>query len=444
MNLAQILRRHARAPAFTLIVLLLVGTAVAINATTFGALHAVRWKSLPFADGDRLVELKVEMAKAGFGFALADRFRDALLTEERPSPARSASRRRGFALPGRRRHAVAGVARDAGLRAGARRRAGARTRLRRRRREGPRRRRAAVGRGLALAFRRRSGRGRAQRALRRRELHGGRRHAARLRLSRPPRGRVDSAGVVGAGARLERAVLPRRAGGRRAARAGRERGAGERKTRRAAGARRKAGAEVRRGRSAAARDAAARTLRRHRQDPRADAARRADPARRGGRQHGQPDVRPRAGARARAGDPPCARRQRSGDRRRRGRRPGPAAVRRPRRRALPRAVRTAFAAGTLPAARLAAAGRGFRLRQRSRRHCRGAGRARRLARHRAFAPFAAPLRAAPCRRPGPRAQGDARRAGDAGHGDDGQRRPARAQRRSTCSASIAASTAAAC
>ncbi|MFC4820250.1 ABC transporter permease [Dokdonella ginsengisoli] len=84
MNLAQILRRHARAPAFTLIVLLLVGIAVAINATTFGALHAVRWKSLPFADGDRLVELKVEMAKAGFGFALADRFRDALLADGAP------------------------------------------------------------------------------------------------------------------------------------------------------------------------------------------------------------------------------------------------------------------------------------------------------------------------------------------------------------------------
>ncbi|MBO9663915.1 ABC transporter permease [Dokdonella sp.] len=84
MNLAQILRRHARAPAFTLIALLLVGVAVAINATTFGALHAVRWKALPFADGDRLVELKVEMSKVGFQFGLADRFRDALLAGRAP------------------------------------------------------------------------------------------------------------------------------------------------------------------------------------------------------------------------------------------------------------------------------------------------------------------------------------------------------------------------
>ncbi len=81
MNLMQSLRRHAYAPAFGLIVVLLTALAVAVNATTFSALYAVRWKALPYADGDRLVELKADFQKAGFRFGLADRFRDALREE---------------------------------------------------------------------------------------------------------------------------------------------------------------------------------------------------------------------------------------------------------------------------------------------------------------------------------------------------------------------------
>ncbi|NCT66407.1 MAG: FtsX-like permease family protein [Rhodanobacteraceae bacterium] len=81
MSLIPILRRHARAPGFALIVLLLVGVVVAINATAFGALFAVRWKTLPYADSDRLIELRADLTRIGFKRDLAERFRDALMAD---------------------------------------------------------------------------------------------------------------------------------------------------------------------------------------------------------------------------------------------------------------------------------------------------------------------------------------------------------------------------
>lgn len=81
MRLIPILRRHARAPAFALVVLLLVGVVVALNATAFGALYALRWKALPYTDGDRLVELGTDLTRIGFKLGLAERFRDALMAD---------------------------------------------------------------------------------------------------------------------------------------------------------------------------------------------------------------------------------------------------------------------------------------------------------------------------------------------------------------------------
>jgi hypothetical protein len=75
MSIATILNRQARAPLFALMVMLLVATVVAVNATAFGAIHALRWKALPYANGDRLVELQANLQKPGFKFGLAERFR---------------------------------------------------------------------------------------------------------------------------------------------------------------------------------------------------------------------------------------------------------------------------------------------------------------------------------------------------------------------------------
>ncbi|HET6546627.1 MAG TPA: ABC transporter permease [Rhodanobacteraceae bacterium] len=69
------LRRQMKTPLFALAVMLLVAAVVAINATAFGAIHALRWKALPYADADRLVELQANLQKIGFTFGLSERFR---------------------------------------------------------------------------------------------------------------------------------------------------------------------------------------------------------------------------------------------------------------------------------------------------------------------------------------------------------------------------------
>lgn len=63
MNLAELLRRHLRSPAFALIVFVLVAAVTAINATVFGAIDTLRWKSLPYAADDSLVWLKLKLTK---------------------------------------------------------------------------------------------------------------------------------------------------------------------------------------------------------------------------------------------------------------------------------------------------------------------------------------------------------------------------------------------
>ena len=80
MDLIPILRRHARAPTFALIGLLLVCAVVAINATAFGAMYAARWKALTYTDSERLIELGTDLSKVGFRLGLAERFRAARVT----------------------------------------------------------------------------------------------------------------------------------------------------------------------------------------------------------------------------------------------------------------------------------------------------------------------------------------------------------------------------
>lgn len=68
----QVVRRSLRAPAFALAVLLLVAAVVAVNATAFGAVYALRWKALPYHEGDRLVELRADLRKFGFEVGLSE------------------------------------------------------------------------------------------------------------------------------------------------------------------------------------------------------------------------------------------------------------------------------------------------------------------------------------------------------------------------------------
>jgi len=63
MNFIDMLRRHLRSPAFALTVFLLVAAVTAINATVFGAIDMLRWKSLPYAADDSLATLELKLSK---------------------------------------------------------------------------------------------------------------------------------------------------------------------------------------------------------------------------------------------------------------------------------------------------------------------------------------------------------------------------------------------
>lgn len=77
--IARSLSRSFRsAPMFALIVIVLLASVVAINAATFSAIHALRWKALPYADGDALLEMRGDMRNFGFIGGLNARFRDAM------------------------------------------------------------------------------------------------------------------------------------------------------------------------------------------------------------------------------------------------------------------------------------------------------------------------------------------------------------------------------
>jgi putative ABC transport system permease protein len=71
IQIQQAIRRSLRAPGFALAVLLLVAAVVLVNATAFSAIHALRWKALPYAEGDQLVELRANLRNFGFEVGLS-------------------------------------------------------------------------------------------------------------------------------------------------------------------------------------------------------------------------------------------------------------------------------------------------------------------------------------------------------------------------------------
>lgn len=68
----QAFRRLLRSPGFTIAALLLVAVAVAANATAFSALYALAWKPLPYRDGERLVELRMDLRDIGIQVGLSE------------------------------------------------------------------------------------------------------------------------------------------------------------------------------------------------------------------------------------------------------------------------------------------------------------------------------------------------------------------------------------
>lgn len=81
MNILSLFRSFQRAPMFALVVIVLVASVVAINASTFSAIHALRWKALPYADGNELLEMRGDMRKFGFIAGLNAGIRDALAAD---------------------------------------------------------------------------------------------------------------------------------------------------------------------------------------------------------------------------------------------------------------------------------------------------------------------------------------------------------------------------
>ena len=81
MNLRPLSRSFQRAPMFAFVVIVLVASVVAINATTFSAIHALRWKALPYVDGSALLEMRGDMQKFGFVAGLNAGIRDALAAD---------------------------------------------------------------------------------------------------------------------------------------------------------------------------------------------------------------------------------------------------------------------------------------------------------------------------------------------------------------------------
>ena len=68
-------RSLARTPLLALTVVALVASVVAVNATAFSAIHALRWKALPYAHSDRLVDLRADLVGFGLKVGLTERLR---------------------------------------------------------------------------------------------------------------------------------------------------------------------------------------------------------------------------------------------------------------------------------------------------------------------------------------------------------------------------------
>jgi len=81
MTVLPLLRRQFRSPGFALTALVLVAAAVLVNASAFNALHALRWKALPYADGDALVDLRANLRSFGFDVGLTEHLRGELAAD---------------------------------------------------------------------------------------------------------------------------------------------------------------------------------------------------------------------------------------------------------------------------------------------------------------------------------------------------------------------------
>jgi putative ABC transport system permease protein len=81
MNVSAALRYQSRTPWFALIVLLLTAAVVAVNATAVGAIHALRWKAMPYADAEQLVDLRAHLANFGMTLGLSAPLREAVLAD---------------------------------------------------------------------------------------------------------------------------------------------------------------------------------------------------------------------------------------------------------------------------------------------------------------------------------------------------------------------------
>lgn len=75
------LRRWFRTPGFTLAVVVLVAATVAVNATAFSAIHALRWKALPYPEGERLVVPQADLRGFGFAVGLTESLRTRLAAD---------------------------------------------------------------------------------------------------------------------------------------------------------------------------------------------------------------------------------------------------------------------------------------------------------------------------------------------------------------------------
>jgi putative ABC transport system permease protein len=75
LTIARYLQRQLRTPLFALTVGVLVAAVVAVNAPAFGAIHALRWKALPYAKANELVELRANLQTFGFTVGLTDKLR---------------------------------------------------------------------------------------------------------------------------------------------------------------------------------------------------------------------------------------------------------------------------------------------------------------------------------------------------------------------------------
>ncbi len=82
MNVRSLFRSFHRAPMFAFVVIVLVASVVAINATTLGAINTLRWKALPYAADDSLVWLQLKLTTIDNVSNLSEKWRAELALDK--------------------------------------------------------------------------------------------------------------------------------------------------------------------------------------------------------------------------------------------------------------------------------------------------------------------------------------------------------------------------